>query len=210
MNQTAQQLATSKQLAKMIIIAALIIIVIGAVIYRSPAVIPFALGVIATSGLNIMKVRMLERTVERVLDMDDQQAGKNTVRLQYLLRYFLTGVVLVAIGMIQSYTTPPPFYSSRDWYIGVWSILFPNAPEALLAAPLISIWGAIFGLFTLQISIIMLRIIKPEKDGTNFIKYEDDDEDVDDEPDFEDEDKADLETLKETTSKELDDNNVDQ
>ena len=159
--------------------AAGLMIIAGAIYYRSLAAIPFALGVIATSGLNILKLRMLEKTVQKVVNMDDQEAGKNVVRLQYLLRYFLTGVVLVAIGLIQTYTSPPPFYSSRDGYIGIWAAIFPNAPEALLTAPIISVWGALFGIFTLQLAVIIVRSLKLEKDGTNFIKYEDDDEDED-------------------------------
>ena len=157
---------------RMVVVAALIIIIIGIVFYRSLAALPFALGVLATSGLNMFKVRMLERTVQKVVSMDDQEAGKNVVRLQYLLRYLLTGIVLVAIGLIQNYTTPPPFYSSRESYIGVWAALFPNGPEALLNAPLISIWGALAGIFTLQISIILVRTRKLEKDGDNFIIYD--------------------------------------
>jgi len=89
----------SRIMTKMIIVAALIIIAIGAVYYRSFAVIPFALGVIITLSLNIIKIRMLEKTVQKVLEMDDPEAGKNVVRFQYLIRYFLTGIVLVAVGL---------------------------------------------------------------------------------------------------------------
>ena len=160
----------------MVLIAALVIIVIGAVFYRSLAAIPFTFGVLITSGLNIIKLRMLERTVHKVVYMEDPEMGKNVVRLQYLLRYFLTGVVLVAVGLIHTYTTPAPFYSSRDAYFGVWAALFPNGPQSLLSAPLISIWGAIAGIFTMQLSVILVRSMKLEKDGNNFIKYDDDDE----------------------------------
>jgi len=171
----------SRLMIKMVFISALIIIAAGVVYYIATnqflAVIPFALGVMASSGLNIFKLRMLERTVQKVIYMDDQEAGKNIVRLQYLLRYFMTGVVLLAIGLIHNFTTPPPFYSDRDGYIAVWATLFPNAPEALLTAPFISIWGALFGIFTLQLSVIIVRLLKLEKDGEHFVKYEDDEED---------------------------------
>ena len=210
MNEATDPLTPSRFMRKMVLVAAVIIIVIGAVFYRSLAVIPFALGVLATSFLNVHKIRMLERTVEKVLDMEDQQDGKNTVRLQYLLRYFLTGVVLVIIGLIQNYTTPPPFYSSREWYIAVWAILFPGAPESLTTAPLISIWGAIFGIFTLQLSVLLLKIFKREKDGTNFIKYEDDDENADDNAEVEaKEDETDIENSDEATVEENDENHIE-
>jgi len=210
MNETTEFVMPSKYMSKFIFAAAMIIILIGAVFYRSLAVIPFALGVLATSGLNIIKLRMIERTVGKVLDADDEQTGKNIVRLQYLFRYFLTGVLLLVIGLIQNYTTPPPVYSSREWYIGVWALLFPTASEAFKAAPLISIWGGIFGIFTLQISVLLLRVFKPEKDGTNFIKYEDDDEDVNGNTENEaNEDKTNTETGNEITVETGDENHVD-
>jgi len=164
----------------MIPVAALVIIIIGFLFYRSLAVLPFAFGVIITSVLNIIKVRMLERTVEKIVNMDDQETGKIVIRFQYLIRYFLTAIVLVAIGLIHNYTTPPPFYSSRETHLGVWAILFPNAPEALLSAPLISIIGALAGIFTMQISVILVRALKLEKDGDNFIEYVDDEDEGED------------------------------
>jgi len=176
MNKSAESTKASMLMKRMIIVAAVIIIAAGTVYYRSLAALPFALGVIITSCLNILKVRMLEKTVYKVVGMDDQEAGKNVVRFRYLLRYFLTGIVLVAVGLIHTYTTPPPFYTDRDSYLGVWAVLFPNAPEALLSAPLISIWGALAGIFTLQLSVILVRSLKLEKDGTEFIEYVDDDE----------------------------------
>ena len=189
----------SKLIVRMIVFTALVIIVIGIVYYRSFAALPFALGVTVTSILNIMKVRMLERTVRKVADMDegDQEIGKNTVRFNYLLRYFITGVVLAAIGVIQNYTTPPPEYSSRTVYIDVWATLFPQGPESLLNAPFISVWGALAGIFTFQIAVLIVRSMKLEKDGDNFIKYEDDDEtetgsEEDDENSVENDDENDV------------------
>ena len=166
----------SKLLIRMIYVAALVIITAGIIYYRSFASVPFALGVIITSILNVIKVRMLERTVQRVTDMDvgEQETGKNVVRFQYLLRYLITGIVLVAVGFIQNYTTEPAPHSSRTIYIAVWAALFPQGPESLLNAPFISIWGALAGIFSLQLSVILVRSLKLEKDGVNFIKYEDD------------------------------------
>jgi len=168
----------SKLLIRMIGVSALIFIVIGIVYYRSFAVIPFILGVLILSGLNMLKVNMLERTVQRITGMNvgEEELGKNIVRFRYLIRYFLTGIVLVAIGLIQNYTIEPPQYSTRTFYINVWAALFPNGPESLLSSPLISIWGALAGLFTLQLAVLIVRSLKLEKDGVNFIKYEDDSE----------------------------------
>jgi hypothetical protein len=123
---------------------------------------------------------MLEQTVAKVVEMDDVEAGKNVVRLRYLLRYFLTGIVLVAVGLIHNYTMPPPIYSTRESYITVWATLFPNGPESLLNAPFINIIGALAGIFTLQLSVILVRSLKLEKDGTEFIEYVDDNDKEDD------------------------------
>ncbi|MCL2426550.1 MAG: hypothetical protein FWD05_09470 [Oscillospiraceae bacterium] len=164
----------TRPMIKMVIVAAAIIIIIGIIFYRSFAALPFALGVIITSALNVMKIRMLEKTVLKVVNMNDQEAGKNTVRFQYLLRYLMTGIVLVAIGLIQNYTTAPPFYSSREFYLPIWVLLFPNAPQSLTTSPLISIWGALAGIFTMQLSVLLVRFMKFEADGTEFIEYKDD------------------------------------
>jgi len=53
---------------------------------------------------------------------------------------------------------------------------FSDAPESLLTAPFISLWGALFGIFTLKLSLKLIGFLKIEKDGEHFVKYEDDDE----------------------------------
>jgi len=199
MNESAEPVRPTKIMIKMVAVAAVILIVKGTVYYRSLAAIPFTFGVLITSGLNIFKLRTLERTVQKVVTMDDQAAGKNIVRFQYLLRFLLTGVVLVIVGLIHTYTTEPPFYSDRSWF-SIWGALFPNAPEALITAPFISLWGALAGLFTLQISVIIVRTMKLEKDGTEFIKYEDDEDTAGEETDSND--------SKESDSENNDENNV--
>jgi len=122
----------SKKMIQMVGAAALVFMLAGAVFYRSPAALPFALGVFIPSALNVLKIIMLDRTVKKVVNMDDPNTGKNYVRLQYLLRYLLTGLVLLAIGLIHTRTDPP----------------------------VISIWGAVAGVFTMQISVIICRSMK--------------------------------------------------
>jgi len=60
---------------------------------------PFALGVVLTSVLNILKIFMLERTAKKIVEMTDPNAGKNYLRLQYLFRFFLTGAILLAAAV---------------------------------------------------------------------------------------------------------------
>ena len=100
--------------------------------------IPFALGVIVTSALNVLKIKMLERSVRKTLDMDNPDTGRNYIRLQYLFRYFITAVVLVIIGLLHVYVDSPR---------------------------IISIWGALFGLFTMQIALIVVRHSKLIEDA---------------------------------------------
>jgi len=104
----------------------LVIIAGGAVFYRSLEALNFALGVLLSSALNVLKVYLLERTVSKTLDMTDPVMGKNYIRFQYLLRFFLAAAVLVAAALI----------------------------------PFISLWGAIIGIFTLQISVMIVRSMK--------------------------------------------------
>jgi len=126
-----------------ICIAAFVIIAVGYVVFLlflQRALLQalfFAFGVVLTSALNVLKVYMLERTVQNTLEIDDVSTGKNYVRLQYLLRYALTGAVLLVAGLIWINVDPP----------------------------FINIWGAIAGIFTLQISVIVVRSMKIENDS---------------------------------------------
>jgi len=176
MNETIDQqpFKTSRPIIRMILLVALVMIIAGVIYYRSLAALPFALGVLATSGVNILLYKMIERTVLKVMYMDDPLAGKNTVTIHSMLRFLITGVVLAIIGVIHSYTTPPPISNPNRLYLEAWAVIFPNAPGALLTAPLISLWGALFGIFTLKLSLKLIGFLKLEKDGEHFVKYEDD------------------------------------
>jgi len=121
-----------KRMIFFVCVAALGVIVVGAAVYRSIEALYFAFGVVLTSSLNVAKIYLLERTVKNTLSMDDPGIGKNYVRFQYLIRYFLTGAVLLAAGLISVYVDPP----------------------------FISIWGAVAGIFTLQIAVIIVRSLK--------------------------------------------------
>ena len=125
----------SRKMISVISITTLVIILGGVAIYRSIDAVYFALGTIMTSSLNVFKVLHLERTAKKVVSMDQPETGKNYVRLQYLLRYFLTGIVLLIAGLISVYASPP----------------------------FINIWGAIAGVFTLQIAVVSVRSMDLEE-----------------------------------------------
>lgn len=113
----------------MIGLVALVFIVGGAIYYRSIHALYFALGVAITSGLNVAKMYLVERTANKTLEIESQDTGKNYVKLQFLFRYVITIVVLLGIGLVNLFVAPP----------------------------FISIWGAVAGLFTLQIAVIIVR-----------------------------------------------------
>ena len=119
--------------------AALVMIIAATAILRSAAALPFALGVIIMTAVNVFKIFLLERTVNAAADMENIDTGKNYVRLQYLLRYFITGAVLLVIGLLY------------------WRELIPEACA----------WGAVFGIFTMQISVMIVRHMKFDDEQKN-------------------------------------------
>ncbi|MCL2580580.1 MAG: ATP synthase subunit I [Oscillospiraceae bacterium] len=68
--------------------------VIAAVYYRTYDFLPFAAGVFAASGLNAIKVIMLDFAVEKAAGMDNKDSAVNYIRGQYFLRFILSAAVL--------------------------------------------------------------------------------------------------------------------
>jgi hypothetical protein len=121
-----------KRFILVISISALVFMVAGAAYFRSNDALLFALGVFLTSALNVLKMLMLDRTVHRVTELSDENAGKNILRLHYLVRYLLTGAVLTAIGV--------------------------TAAAGLIS--LIVFYGAIAGILTLQVASFALKFMR--------------------------------------------------
>ena len=90
----------AKKMILVICVSALIVMLGGAVYYRSLEALNFLLGAFMTSALNVFKVYLLERNVQKILYMTDAQASKGYFTAQYLIRYVLTGAVLVAAALI--------------------------------------------------------------------------------------------------------------
>jgi len=128
--------APSRKIIQWIMISAGAIIVVGAIVYRSWVALPFAFSVTIVSALNVLKIWMLERTVNKISDMDDPGTGKTYVKFQYLVRYFGTVILLLAIGFIYLYSP----------------------------IQIVNVWGAIAGIFTMQIAVMRVRFIKFEED----------------------------------------------
>ena len=131
---------TSRRMISVICIAAIVFIIAGVIVslaldtIEDDQAIWFALGVLLTSGLSVVKVILLERAISKTLDMDNPTAGSNYIRIQYLMRYLMTGGALALAGIVTRFVQPP----------------------------FLNLYGAIAGAFTLQISVIVVRSMKLE------------------------------------------------
>lgn len=84
----------AKKMVYTILIIALICILSSVIYHRSLDFLPFAFGVLLGSTVSIAKVFLLERAVNKALEMEQKHA-KNYVSIQHVLRLLLSGVVLV-------------------------------------------------------------------------------------------------------------------
>ncbi len=84
--------STSKQI--IITTIALFFIVTGISIFFVKNTIPFIVGLIFGTIFSILKLILLEKTLNKALDMSGQKAI-NYTRIHYTLRYFLTFIVLL-------------------------------------------------------------------------------------------------------------------
>ena len=57
--------------------------------------IPFALGVLLSTGLNIVKLKWLNHAVKTATSLEDKGAAANYIRLQYIFRFLFTALVLL-------------------------------------------------------------------------------------------------------------------
>ena len=89
----------AKKMIFVILVLSLVLIAGGVAFYRSLSALPFALGVVLSAALNILKVVMLERTVQKVVGLQDEQTGKNIVGFHLLLRFLLTAAVLLVAAL---------------------------------------------------------------------------------------------------------------
>ena len=135
----------SKKIMERIGIIALIIIV-GAFIlmfftqFTLGTTILFSVGVFITSALNCFKIFMIERTATKISNMDNPERGKGYAYFQYIVRYFLTAIVVGLVILIMFLITgESPFLS------------FEHGRSTLYDPMII---GLVVGLFTLKIGVI--------------------------------------------------------
>ena len=106
----------------------------------------FSTGVITMSLLNCFKIFMIERTATRVSDMTRPEFGKGYVFLQYVLRYFLTAIVVGIIMLIMYLVSGvSPFISFNP------ENLSTDRPP--IYEPMVI--GLVVGLFTMKVGIML-------------------------------------------------------
>ena len=91
--------ALAKRMIITICISLPVLVAASAVYYRSFSFLPFALGALLGAATNVLKIILLDRAVEKLVDMEEEKA-KNYVRIQHFLRYILTGAVLVLAAVV--------------------------------------------------------------------------------------------------------------
>ena len=109
----------------------------------------FSIGVLITSALNCFKIYMIERTATKISNMDKPEIGKGYAYFQYVLRYFLTAIVVALVMLIMYLITGQSPFLSFD------------TGRSTLYDPIII--GLVVGLFTLKIAVISAgNILKDE------------------------------------------------
>lgn len=89
----------AKRMTRVVGVLFLLMVAASAAYYRSLSFLPFALGALLGVALNVGKIVMLDRTVNKAVQMEQKDAG-NYVRLQQLLRFVLTGMVFLVAALV--------------------------------------------------------------------------------------------------------------
>ncbi|NLL70363.1 MAG: ATP synthase subunit I [Epulopiscium sp.] len=86
------------QLSMNMIAISLVIGIVGSFFVQDHK--PFWLGLIVGTGFSIIKLYMMERSIQRSIQMDAKRASAYTT-FQYIFRYTLTAIVLSIIAITQ-------------------------------------------------------------------------------------------------------------
>ncbi|QOV20769.1 ATP synthase subunit I [Blautia liquoris] len=89
----------AKKMTRSICMIALFCIIGSVIYYRSVKFLPFFFGVLIGSCVSVLKVILLDRAVDKTLNMEQKRAG-GYAGIQYLLRFGLSGAVLVLGAVI--------------------------------------------------------------------------------------------------------------
>jgi len=106
------------KMMKAVICISVLMIISGAAFFRSSLAVGFALGIGISMALNLVKILWLKRCVNRAVNMETAAAGAY-ISINYVLRYVLTGLVLVAAHFL-------PVVDMFGAAIGLLSMPFAN------------------------------------------------------------------------------------
>ena len=117
----------AREMMRAICVLSLLVIVASIVYHRSGAFLPFAFGVLLGAGLNVCKVMMMKRVVSKTICMEKPNAA-TYVRLQYSLRFMITGLVLFLSAVLPFinlwgaaagiFTMPPAAFYAKNFIDG--------------------------------------------------------------------------------------------
>ena len=90
--------AVAKKVIQIVLFLSVVVAIGGIVFHRTPeAAIPFVIGVAAAAALNVVKVMMQKKTVERAVNLGARSAQLH-MQGQYFIRLLLTAGVLLVAG----------------------------------------------------------------------------------------------------------------
>jgi len=106
------------RMMKAVIFISVLMMAGGAAFFRSSFAVGFALGIGISMVLNLVKIKSLQFCVNRAVRMDTARAGA-FISASYILRYVLTGLVIVAAHFL-------PVVDMFGAAIGLLSLPFAN------------------------------------------------------------------------------------
>jgi hypothetical protein len=105
---TAQLYKTARELrmAMLVVLAvqALVGLLVILTLWAFDRPLPYLLGLAAGGGISAFRLRLLQRSLVKTLDMDSDTA-QNMTRLQFALRYFLTAALVAVVVFLRSYVS---------------------------------------------------------------------------------------------------------
>ena len=103
-------------------------LVAGRVFEQFNPPLPYIFGVLLTSAINVLKVKMLDDAAAKAVDMESRGAA-NYIRLQYLLRFFLTGAALVVAALTPVLNLLGAALGVLTWPVAAYSLKFIMGKE---------------------------------------------------------------------------------
>ncbi len=88
-----------KRMIRSVIVIALLSILGSIIYYRSLEFLPFFFGVLLGAITSIIKILLIQRTVDRAISMEKKQAKKH-VGVQQLFRFLLSALVLIIGALV--------------------------------------------------------------------------------------------------------------